>query len=227
VRAASETLYEKKFPQRLLRYNVLLSYRHELPVHSVAVLLCRAADGPELTGVLNQRSPDGAGRCRLEFHYQVVRVWELDVAQLLAGGIGTLPLAPLAARTDDEMPAIVAALMRRVDPKDTSADVKEFWTAVGLLAGLRYPWESIKHWFAGVTAMTESSMYQGLLQEGRAEGRAEGARRILLRQGELRFGPADAAARTTLETIADLEQLERLSECLLTASSWAELLAES
>jgi predicted transposase YdaD len=204
---------------------VLLSYRHGLPVHSVIVLLCPEADGPELTGVLHQESPDG--RCRLEFHYQVVRVWELDVAQLLAGGIGTLPLAPLAARSEDEMPEIVAGLMRRVDPGDTSADAQEFWTTVALLAGLRFKWESIKHWFQGVTAMRESSVYQGLLQEGRAEGRAEEARRILLRQGEIRFGLADAASRTMLETIAELERLERLTERVLKVSSWKELFAES
>jgi hypothetical protein len=111
-----QTRHDPKLPLRALRYNVLLGYGHELPVHTVLVLLCPAADGPELTGVLRQESPDG--RCRLEFHYQVVRVWELDVAHLLAGGIGALPLAPLAARSGAEMPAIVAALKRRVDPTD-------------------------------------------------------------------------------------------------------------
>jgi hypothetical protein len=73
--------------------------------------------------------------------------------------------------------------------------------------------------------MKESSVYQGLLQEGRAEGRAEEAQRILLRQCEIRFGLPDAGSRTTLETIVDLEQLERLTERVLIVSSWKELLA--
>ncbi len=157
-----------KLPQRLLRYNVLLSYRHGLPVHSVIVLLCPEADGAELTVVLHQESPDG--RCRLEFHYHVVRVWELDLERLLAGGIGTLPLAPLAVRSEEQMPTVVEALMQRVDPAGATAEAKEFWSATAFLAGLRFPWESIKHWFRGVAAMRESSVYEGLLQEGRAEG---------------------------------------------------------
>src|SRR5262249_54154745 len=118
-------------------------------------------------------------------------------------------------------------------------EAQEFWTTVALLASLRYKWESIKHWFRGVTAMTESSMYQGLLQEGRAEGeakgrvegkvegRAEEARRIVLLLGEQRFGAADAASRATVESMANLEQLERWTERLLSVSSWAELLAGS
>jgi predicted transposase YdaD len=220
-----QTSHDGKLPLRLLRYNVLLSHRHELPVHTVVVLLRPSADGPDLDGVLRQRSPDG--RCWLEFHYHVVRVWELDPAALLAGGLGTLPLAPLAARSEEEIPAIVAGLMRRVDAASTAADAVEFWSATTFLAGLRFSWESIKHWFEGVTAMKESSVYQGLLQEGRVEGRAEEARKLLLRLGTLRFGPLDAGSTTMLETIADLEQLERLTERVLIVSSWNELLAAS
>src|SRR5262249_868567 len=111
--------YEAKFPLRLLRYHVLLCHRHELPAHPVAVLLRPSADGPELTGVFHQRSPDG--RCWLEFHYHMIRVWELEVEQLLTGGIGVLPLAPLAAKSEAEVSGIIAGLMRRVDPADTSA----------------------------------------------------------------------------------------------------------
>jgi hypothetical protein len=113
--------------------------------------------------------------------------------------------------------------MRRVDAASTAADAVEFWSATTFLAGLRFSWESIQHWFEGVTAMKESSVYQGLLQEGRAEE----ARKILLRLGTLRFGPPDAGSTTTLETIADLEQLERLTERVLIVSSWNELLAAS
>ena len=185
-----------------------LSYRHGLPVHSVIVLLCPEADGPELTGVLHQESPDG--RCRLEFHYQVVRVWELDVAELLAGGIGTLPLAPLAARSEDEMPVIVAGLMRRVDPGDTSADAREFWTTVApaggpaLQVGVDQALVSRSHRHEGIVYVSGPAR-RGASRgggEGASRGGGEGAsrraRRILLLLGEDRFGPADAATRATL-----------------------------
>jgi predicted transposase YdaD len=224
-----QTRYDGKVPLRLLRYNVLLSHRHERPVHSVVVLLTPAANGPEMSGVLHLRSPDG--RCRVEFHYHVVRVWELDPERLLAGGLGTLPLASLAATSEEQMPAIVETLKQRVDPAAASADAQEFWMASAFLASLRFPWESVKSWFEGVIAMKESSMYQGLLDEGRAEGRAQGhaeeARKIVFRLAAFRFGPPDPASRAALEAVTGLEELEGLTQRILIVSSWEELLARS
>ena len=62
---------------RLLRYNVLSSDRHELPVVSVVILLRPEADHRSLNGVFQSRLPDG--QVVLEFHYRVVRVWEVPV----------------------------------------------------------------------------------------------------------------------------------------------------
>ena len=72
--------------------------------------------------------------------------------------------------------------------------------------------------------MRESSTYQEVLAEGRAEGQAEGARRILLRLGAERFGPPDARTGAALEAITDLGQLEALAGRLDRTSSWDELL---
>src|SRR5271157_4431640 len=94
--------YDRTLPRRLLRYNALLNVKHDLPVHTVAILLHPGADGPELTGVLRQQSPDG--RCRLEFCYHLVRAWQWDTEAILAGGVGMLPLAPLSARELDQIP---------------------------------------------------------------------------------------------------------------------------
>jgi hypothetical protein len=67
--------------------------------------------------------------------------------------------------------------------------------------------------------LEDSSTYQMLLDRGRIDE----ARKLLLRQGQIRFGPPDAPTRTAIETLKDLE---RLSERLLDALSWAELLAQ-
>ena len=50
-------------------------------------------------------------------------------------------------------------------------------------------------------------------------------RRILMRQGTVKFGVPDAHVREVLEAISDLETLEGLSVRLLSVSSWTELLA--
>ena len=53
------------------------------------------------------------------------------------------------------------------------------------------------------------------------------ARQTLLRQGQSRFGPADAETRAAIEAIDDLDRLDQLLELdrMLRATSWDELLA--
>jgi len=87
--------------------------------------------------------------------------------------------------------------------------------------------------------LKDSSFYQVILEEGmekgrkeglgqgQRQGRIEGARDVLFRQGRIRFGRLDKSTRAAIEAIDDLDRLEQLSERLLTAASWADLLAES
>ena len=170
-----QTGYDSTLPRRLLRYNALLNLKHDLPVHTVAILLHPGADGPELTGVLRQQSPDG--RCRLEFCYHLVRAWQWEIEAILAGGVGLLPLAPLSARELDDVPIIIERLKERIDPSAVAAEISEFWTSAAIMAGLRFPWELIKHCFEGITAMRESSTIQAFIEEGRQKGLEEGGGR--------------------------------------------------
>ena len=99
-------------------------------------------------------------------------------------------------------------------------------TAAFVLTGLRLPRAEAIGLFQGVRAMRDSTTYQFILDEGRAEGRAEEARRILLRLGQAKFGRPNAAVETALQGISDLDRLEQLSDRLLAATSWQELLTE-
>ena len=79
--------------------------------------------------------------------------------------------------------------------------------------------------------MKESTTYQAILREGRTEGRdrgpdRRGEQRVLLIQGEIRFGTPDERIRHAIEEIRDLEHLERLSRRLFDTNikDWAELL---
>lgn len=99
-----QSSYRTEVPQRLLRYHVLLNVRHEVPVHSVLVLLFPEADGPAISRRYQQASPDG--RCRNAFAYQVVRVWQ-ESPVTLAAGLGTIPLAALAVPPEKDLPALV------------------------------------------------------------------------------------------------------------------------
>ena len=61
--------------------------------------------------------------------------------------------------------------------------------------------------------------------EGRVEGRVEGARSMLLRQGRKKFGEPETPTLQKLLSITDVDHLERLSDALLDAKSWQELIS--
>jgi hypothetical protein len=82
--------------------------------------------------------------------------------------------------------------------------------------------------------MKESTTYQAILEEGRAEGEAKGetkgavaeARKILVRLGTPRFGAPGAAVTVALESITDLGRLEDLIDRVSAPgeASWETLL---
>jgi predicted transposase YdaD len=97
-------------------------------------------------------------------------------------------------------------------------------TAAYVLTGLRVSRERVVQLFQGVRHMRESTAYQAILDEGRAEGRAEGERKLLRRMGEKRFGPPSPAEEAALASVTDLDRLERFSDRLLEVTSWQGLL---
>lgn len=218
---------DPQLARRVFKYNALLYERHGPPVHSVVVLLRREADHPDLTGTVRYEPPHGRGS--LDFRYQVMRLWQRPVEAVLAGGLGTLPLAPLSDVAPEALPEVVRRIDQRLDREAVPAAAEDLWTATYVLMGLRYPSELATQLLQGVRSMRESSTYQAILAEGRNEGRNEGraeeARKLLLLQGAKRFGaPADAPTRAALEAITDLSRLEELGARLLDVSSWQELL---
>ena len=75
--------------------------------------------------------------------------------------------------------------------------------------------------------MRESTTYQLILDEGRDEGRLEGARRMLLRLAGEFFGPPSPQEEAAISAISDVVRLERLAVRVKTASGWQELLSTS
>ena len=65
---------------------------------------------------------------------------------------------------------------------------------------------------------------QGLVK-GRVEGRAQGSRETILRLARRRFGEPDSATLDALQAIVDLDRLVRITDRVLDAESWADLLS--
>jgi hypothetical protein len=77
----------------------------------------------------------------------------------------------------------------------------------------------------GVRDMEESLIYQWAVEVGMEEGGKKRHRKTLLDLGAQRFGQLDATAKTVLNSIEDLERLERMTDRLLDAADWDDLLS--
>jgi len=212
---------EAHLPRRLLRYNTLLDDRHDLPTRSLVVLLRPAADGPDLTGVYRRGLPGGPPF--LEFRYDVVRAWRQPVESVLAGGLGTLPLAPVSDLAESPLEEVIRRMADRID-RELPPTSGELWVSTGILMGLRYPPDVTEHLLRGVRNMKESSFYQMILAEGEAKGEVKGARKLLASIGRKRLGEPDARTAEKIESLSDLRTIEILMDKCYLVSSWEELL---
>ena len=204
------------------------------------LLLHRRADSSDLTGTLRYELWPGRGS--VEFHFQVVRIWEVPVETLLAAGVGVAPLAPLGlfpegVRPSEAIPDVMERLKRRILAEAPPGEQPTLLTSAFILAGLRLTKEQLRQLHFGVFAMRESSGYQLILDEGRAEGEAKGQvtgeakgeakglRAAILLLGRKRFGAPGGSMDSALQAITDLERLQRLIDRVSDAADWQDLLA--
>lgn len=227
---------------RLLLYNAAYHHHDSVPVRTIVLLLRPAADHPRLTGRLAYH----AGHGRVEFEYEIVRLWQQPLEPFLGGGLGLLPLAPLCqlpagVPLEQAMQEVIQQIDQRLASGVPHAEAVQLMTATVILTGMRVGRETLTGLFEGVKIMYESSAFdmfeekgrQAGLQEGRQEGRREGllegrveeSQRLLLRQGAKRFGAPDPTTETAVRALSDLDRLERLADAVLTAGSWQDLLA--
>ncbi len=227
-----------KLADRVHMYNTMLHGHHDVPVRTALVLLRPAADGPELTGVLEKKYRNG--QVYDWFRYDVVRVWEQPVDLLLASGLTVLPLAPVSDVTEEKLPGVLMAIADRLARETRPEEGATLWNATRILMGLRYSEKQVDSIIEGVSAMLfgirgieESSVYQGILKRGEAEGLAKGlaegrieeVREILLRQGRKKLGPPGEKVEAEITALADLDRLHDLIDRILDVSTWDELLS--
>ena len=212
-----------ELPRKLHLRSTLLENRHRLPVWTAAVLLRPEANSPALTGEWRLALPGEAVPYNI-FRYQVVRVWQLASEVLLRAGPGALPLAPISAVTEAELPGIIKEMERRLGGRRLRRQAPFVWSATFVLMGLRWPRELTEVLLRGVRSMKESVTYQAILEEGRDEGALAQTKKLLRLLGESRFGAPDARTARALEKINDLPRLEELAVRLPHVGSWQELL---
>jgi predicted transposase YdaD len=137
-------------------------------------------------------------------------------------GLGRLPAG---TRPPAGLAGVVERLVERVAREAAPDDAPELLDAAYILTGLRVSRPQVNNLFQKVRTMRESSAYQAILDEGREEGRAEGARELLIWQGRRRFGEADSSVKEAVKAITDLDRLKRMGDRIFDAASWQDLLA--
>jgi predicted transposase YdaD len=214
-----------ELPAKLLVRNGLLDERHRLPVRSVAVVLRPEADSPQLTGRYQREFP-GENEPYLVFRYHVLRIWQLSPQPLLTSGLSLLPLAPISAVTEADLPSIMERMGKRLAARRARRQAATIWAASYVLLGLRYSSSLAEQLFRGVLTMKESTTYRAILEEGREEGAVAEAKRVLRLLGDDALGAPDDRSASAIERLDDLATLESLLKRLRTVENWKELLGK-
>ena len=218
----------------MLRYNVLAGEQTGLSVLSYVILLRPEADSPSLTGTVERLRPNGTRY--LAFEFDVIRLWKLPVAQVLRGGLATLPLALLCDLSATTAENVVTSMEVRIDREAQADERRKLWASTYLLAGVRYaPEIAGKLLEKAVAQMKESMTYQKILADGREEGRTEGRsegleigktvgeRLLFLKFASRRLGPPDEKTLLVIQG-ASAEKIEFWMEEVLKVENWAELI---
>ncbi|WP_184204130.1 hypothetical protein [Armatimonas rosea] len=208
-------------PGRMLRYNVLAGEQTGLVVLSYVILLRPEADSPALTGNVERLRPNGTRY--LAFEFGVIRLWKLPVAQVLRGGLATLPLALLCDLSATTPENVVTNLETRIEAEAEQEERRKLWTSTYLLAGVRYaPEIAGKLLEKAVAQMKESMTYQKILADGREEGKVDGERLLFLKVSRPRLGEPDAKTLAVINA-ASSETIELWADNLNRVESWSEL----
>jgi len=162
----------------------------------VALLLRRDAE-PGVTGVVSRCRLDGSEYSH--FEYTVIKVWELHIEPLMASGIGALPLVLLTDEAAGQLGTMVDRIDARLRAEQVpNADRVFLMTCGYILLGLRYTGTEIQNAYTRVRGMKESSTYQAILEEGRAEGIEKGRE-----EGEIK-GEIKGELKTRQSTLLDI-----------------------
>ena len=171
-----------------------------------------------------------AKRGKMDYQYELMRIWERPAEQLLNADIGALPLAvlgqlPAGVELEAGLSGVIGQVIDRVQREAAPEQLRRLLTSAYLLTGLRVPRETARHLFQGVRGMQDSDTYLAIIDEGRELGHIEEARKMILQFGKKSLGIPGEDIRATLAGIADLDRLEYLAERISEVKSWQELLA--
>ncbi|HEX4948930.1 MAG TPA: hypothetical protein VFZ34_19790 [Blastocatellia bacterium] len=172
VHIEAQTYWDGKMPQRMPEYAVLAWLNHRLPVLSYVLVLSRKKFplNPPVMGVID------VGQTQIVTHYQIIRLWEVSAAEVLArGSESLLPFVALMQGGEEALTEVARRLHSVTDVARRHEIALHFLTLGGLrynkLAILELVKEKI---MISLHDLKDSSFYQMILEEGLEEGQQQG-----------------------------------------------------
>ena len=158
--------------------------------------------------------------------FRIIRLWEEPV-EIFLSTPGLLPYAVLSRALNKE--SVLAQVVRELEQVADSREQSNLVAATSILAGLELEEQTIRQLIRS-PVMRESTMYQSILREGRAEGleqgliqgRTAGEKSLILKLLTRKLGTLSPNI-TTKVSVLSLERLESLGEALLDFTSVADL----
>lgn len=150
--------------------------------------------------------------------FRVIRLWEEPVEAFLTTP-GLLPYAVLSQAENKE--EVLQQVVRELEKIDNPREKNNLTAATSILAGLELTQQTIRR-LMRTPAMRESTMYQFILEEGRAEGRIEGERSVIMKQLTRKVGNLSPKLQAKVADLT-IERLEALGEALLDFQNVADL----
>jgi len=214
-----QTVGDETMPFRMADYYLRLKRKFpERTIQQVVIYLKRTASN--LVKQTSYTTPV------MTHQFRVIRLWEEPVEVFLSTP-GLLPYAVLSRASDKEsvLAQVVAELEQITDPREQSNLV----AATSILAGLELEEQTIRQLFRS-PIMRESTMYQAILREGRAEGlqlgltqgRTVEGKTLVLKQLTRKLGSLSPEITTKVSALS-LKDLEALGEALLDFTSVEDL----
>src|SRR5262249_53086679 len=144
------------------------------------------------------------GRGKIDFGYEVVRLWERPAQELLHADIGVAPLAMLGRlpenlSLEDGLKAVAGQVAERRIREAPADRVRKLLTDAYLLTGLRLRRDAAARIFRGVRAMEDSDTYLAIIDEGQEKH----ARKAILLVGKQKCGLPPEDVKTRLAIIKD------------------------
>jgi len=188
-----QTKYDSNMPVRMLAYHARIVERYGLPVYPVVVYLTQTDRPIETT-----YSSHVGGKHIFTFNYDVIKVWELKSKTVfkdeLSGLYALTPLMP-----DADLAECREKLIEAVEHNLISASS---YMCMATFARLKYSKEVVKNMIED-KLLKQSPFYEDMMEEGRVEGRGEGAEKSIITVLSARFGSVSARMSERIHSLRE------------------------